>query len=97
MDNAAMNAIDTLHELSLQLLVRLSADLTALEALASAEETVPDRKASAALFHHSAQKGCCQMQQYLTVLHHLAQGGSEEEKEWLPRTDGTSSHRHSYD
>lgn len=72
MDKAASDLVDTLHGLSMQLLVRLSADLAALEALASAEEAVPDRKASAALFHHSAQKGCTQMRRCLAAMHELA-------------------------
>lgn len=81
MDNPAPDVIHNLHEVSKQLLVRLSADLSALEALASAEETVPDRKASAALFHHSAQRGCAQMQQYLSAFYRLAQWQSDEREE----------------
>ncbi len=97
MDNATVNVIDTLHDLSLQLLVRLAADLTALEALASAEEPVPDRKASAALFHHSARKGCCQLHHYLTALHSLTHERGSEEKTWPPHVDRNIFPNNCYD
>lgn len=61
MDKATPDLVDTLHGLSMQILVRLSADLAALETLASTDEAAPDRKASAALFYHSARKGCAQI------------------------------------
>lgn len=72
MDQAAPDLVDILHGFSMQLLVRLSADLTALAALASMEEETPDRKASAALFHHSAQSSCAQLRRYLAAMHDLA-------------------------
>ena len=47
------------------------ADLAALEALTSTNEAIPDRKASAALFHRSAQRNCVQIQRYLLALSKL--------------------------
>lgn len=55
MDNPASEMIETVHRLTLQTLARVSADLSALEALASAEEAVPDRRESAPSFSTTAR------------------------------------------
>jgi hypothetical protein len=92
MDKAVPDLVDTLQGVSMQLLGRLSADLAALEALASVEEMVPDRKASAALFHRSAQKGCAQMRRCLTVMHDLARWRSDEQSESSHRVNNKLHH-----
>ena len=93
MDNPASEMIETVHRLTLQTLARVSADLSALEALASAEEAVPDRRESAELFHHSAQQGCAQLRRYVATLLGLLRARRETRTRFLV-IEGGRAHRH---
>jgi hypothetical protein len=93
MDNPAPEMIERVHRLTLQALARVSADLTALEALASAEEAVPDRRESAELFHHSAQQGCVQLRRYVAALLDLARARRAMRTRFLA-VEGGRTHRH---
>jgi hypothetical protein len=62
---------DELYRSSMEALSSLEADLTALAAFAS-DETIPDRKASAALFHDSASRRSAQLRRCLELWQALA-------------------------
>ncbi len=71
MKTTTENVAEMVQHGSAQALVRLLADLAALETLASTNEAIPDRQASAALFHRSAQRCCARIERYLLVLSRL--------------------------
>lgn len=77
---------DKIHSSTLDVLARVSADLTALGAFTSVDEPLPGQQANIRLFHESAQRGCAQLKHYFELWYTLVRG-----RQWTAPSSGLQS------